>query len=303
MLEYARWKYILVASVLVLALFFALPNFFGEDAALQLARKDHANIDAAAEQTVEKFLTEQKIGYTKTYIDSGRLMIRFPNVADNDRFAADYLTALSFAPRAPEVLRRLGLRPMPLGLDLRGGLYLLYQVDINGAVNQLLEGYEQDIRRTLAQANLPFTDVVVVSVDSPRPNGVQVLLPAHADAEAVSKALAKPLSDLKLEIVNLSGGPAVQATMTPVQMRQRQDYAIQQNLTTLRNRVNELGVSEPIVQRQGLDRINVQLPGVQNSAEVKDILGKVATLEFRLEDMQNNAMQAAARPWARSSTR
>ena len=124
---------------------------------------------------------------------------------------------------------------------------------------------------------------------------MQVLLPADADAEAVRKALAKPLSDLKLDVVTLTNGPAVQATMTPVQMRQRQDYAIQQNLTTLRNRVNELGVSEPIVQRQGLDRINVQLPGVQNSAEVKDILGKVATLEFRLEDMQNNALQAAAR--------
>jgi len=99
--------------------------------------------------------------------------------AVNDRYAAQYLTALSFAPRAPELLRRLGLRPMPLGLDLRGGLYLLYQVDINGAVNQLLEGYEQDIRRTLAQANLPFTDVVPISLNSPRPNGVQVTLPAN----------------------------------------------------------------------------------------------------------------------------
>jgi preprotein translocase subunit SecD len=303
MLEYARWKYILVAVVLVLAFFFALPNFFGEDAALQLARKDHADMDTAAEQTVEKYLTEQKIGYTKTYIDSGRLMVRFPNVAEqlkardavNDHFGDQYLTALSFASRAPESLLRLGLRPMPLGLDLRGGLYLLYQVDVNGAVNQLLEGYEQDIRRALAQANLPFTDVVTVSVDSPRPNGVEVLLPAGADAEAVRKALVKPLADLKLDTVTLGSGPAVQATMTPVQMRQREDYAIQQNLTILRNRVNELGVSEPIVQRQGLDRINVQLPGVQNSAEVKDILGKVATLEFRLEDMQNNALQAAAR--------
>ncbi|HEY5103076.1 MAG TPA: hypothetical protein VII70_09845, partial [Steroidobacteraceae bacterium] len=266
MLEYARWKYVLVVTVFVLALFFALPNFFGEDAALQLARKDHAAIDAAAEQTVQKFLTEQKIGFTKTYIDAGRLMVRFPNVVEqlkardavNDHYVAQYLTALSFAPRAPEWLRRLGLRPMPLGLDLRGGLYLLYQVDINGAINQLLEGYEQDVRRTLAQAKLPFTDIVPVSLNSERPNGLRVTLPANADAAAVKAALAKPLSDLKLETVTLPGGPAVQASLTPVQMRQRQDYAIQQNLTTLRNRVNELGVSEPIVQRQGLDRINVQ---------------------------------------------
>jgi preprotein translocase subunit SecD len=170
-------------------------------------------------RSFEKFLTEQKVGYTKTYIDSGRLMIRFPNVVEqlqardavNDHFGDQYLTALSFASRAPELLRQLGLRPMPLGLDLRGGLYLLYQVDVNGAVNQLLEGYEQDIRRALAQANLQFTDVVPVSVDSARPNGVQVLLPAGADAEAVRKALAKPLADLKLESVTLASGPAVQA--------------------------------------------------------------------------------------------
>jgi len=110
MLEYARWKYILVATVLLLALLFALPNFFGEDAALQLARKDHANIDVASQQAVEKFLTEQKVRYTKTYIDAGRLMVRFPNVVEqlkardavNDHFASQYLTALSFAPRAPE---------------------------------------------------------------------------------------------------------------------------------------------------------------------------------------------------------
>jgi preprotein translocase subunit SecD len=303
MLEYARWKYILVSVVLLLALLFALPNLFGEDPALQVARKDRALVDATAQKAVESYLKEQKIAYSSAYLDTGRLMVRFPGVqtqleardAVNQRFAQDYVTALSFAPRTPAWLRKLGLRPMPLGLDLRGGLYLLYQVDVASSVSQLLDSYAQDIRRTLTQAKLPFTDVNIVTVDDIRTNGVRVTLPQGVDAEAAREALAKAIPDLKFSTEGFNGGLAVQAVLTPAQIRERQDYAIQQNILTLRNRVNELGVSEPIVQRQGLDRINVQLPGVQNSAEVKDILGKVATLEFRLQDTQNSAFEAAQR--------
>jgi len=303
MLEYARWKYILVASVLLLAFLFALPNLFGEDPALQVARKDREAVDATAQQTVGSFLKEQKIAYSSAYVDNGRLMLRFPSVtsqleardAVNDHFKDQYVTALSFAPRTPDWLRKMGLRPMPLGLDLRGGLYLLYQVDVASAVSQLLDGYANDIRRTLTQAKLPFTDVTSIAIDSPVANGVRVTLPAGSDSEAARAALAKALPDLKFSVAELSGWSAVQAVLSTAQIRERQDYAIQQNIITLKNRVNELGVSEPIVQRQGVDRINVQLPGVQNSAEVKDILGKVATLEFRLEDTQNNAFEAAQR--------
>jgi len=303
MLEYARWKYALVGTVLVLALLFALPNFFGEDPALQVARKDHAAVSADAVQAVEAFLKERGVHFDKTYIDNGRLMVRFASVADqlaardavNERFTGTYITALSFAPRTPEFLRKLGLRPMPLGLDLRGGLYLLYQVDVNGAVNQALEGYAQDARRALAAANIPFKDVTIVAVEGNRPTAIRVVLPPEADVNAARSALTQPLQGLNITTESLPSGSAIQAALTPAQIRERQDYAIQQNITTLRNRVNELGVSEPIVQRQGVDRINVQLPGVQNSAEVKDILGKVATLEFRLEDSQNSAAEAQQR--------
>jgi len=303
MLEYPRWKTILVSVVLALACLFALPNLFGEDPALQVARKDRAPVDAAGQQSVEAFLKEKKIPYSSAYLDNGRLMVRFPAVpvqleardAVNERFVSQYVTALSFAPRQPAWLRTLGLRPMPLGLDLRGGLYLLYQVDINTSVTQLLDGYVQDIRRALNEEKLPFTDVTTVAVDSPYANTVRVTLPTATDAGAVRTALANAVKDLKFSTASLNGFTAVQAVLTPAQVRERHDYAIQQNILTLRNRVNELGVSEPIVQRQGLDRINVQLPGVQNSAEVKDILGKVATLEFRLQDMQNSAFEAAQR--------
>jgi preprotein translocase subunit SecD len=300
MLEYARWKYILVAVVLLLGLLFALPNFFGEDPALQVARKDHNPVDASASQTVEAFLTQRGVHFLKSYIDSGRLMVRFANVPDqlaardavNEQFTGTYITALSFAPRTPEFLRALGLRPMPLGLDLRGGLYLLYQVDVNAAVAQALEGYAQDTRRALAAASIPVKDVTTVAVGAGKPNAVRVLLAPEADVGAAKTALNTALQGLSVTTESLASGSAITGVLTTAQIRERQDYAIQQNITTLRNRVNELGVSEPIVQRQGIDRINVQLPGVQNSAEVKDILGRVATLEFRLEDMQDNAVEA-----------
>jgi len=303
MLEYARWKYTFVAAVLAIACLFALPNIFGEDPAVQVVRKDRIPVDATAQAAVESFLQSRKVAFTRSYIDNGRLMVRFGGVSDqlagrdaiNEGMAIEYVTALAFAPRTPELLRRLGLRPMPLGLDLRGGLYLLYQVDVNGAVAQLLEAYEQDIRRALSAANLKYLDVTPVTANADIPNGVRVTLPAGADSGKVLDALRPIQTDLAFEAVDLPTGPAVQAVLTPAQIRARQDYAVQQNITTLRNRVDELGVSEPIVQRQGIDRIAVQLPGVQNSADVKDILGKVATLEFRLVDVVNSVAEAVQR--------
>jgi preprotein translocase subunit SecD len=304
MLEFARWKYILVAVVLAIAFVLALPNVFGEDAALQVARKDRAAVDAAGQKSVEDFLREQKVAFSRSYVDNGRLMLHFADVPNqlkardivNESLAAQYVTALSFASRAPDWVRGLGLRPMPLGLDLRGGLYLLYQVDVNGAVAQLLEAYEQDFRRTLERAGLPFSDVAAVATGgSERPNALRIVLPAGADADPVRTALRTALPDLTFTETSAATGPVVEMALTEAQIRERQDYAIQQNLTTLRNRVNELGVAEPVVTRQGLDRIAVQLPGVQNSAEVKDILGKVATLEFRLVDVTNSISEAVQR--------
>jgi len=299
MLEYARWKYILVAAVLLLALLFALPNVFGEDPALQVARKDHATLTPDNETVVESFLRDHGVHFATSYLDQGHLMVRFASVPDqlaardavngNDDLKGSYITAVSFAPRTPEFLRALGLKPMPLGLDLRGGLYLLYQVDVNSAVAQALEGYAADVRRALTTANIAFRDV---TVDGPAAT-LRIQLAPGADAGAARSALTQPLQGLAVTAATGAAGPVLAATMTSQQIRERQDYAIQQNIVTLRNRVNELGVSEPIVQRQGIDRINVQLPGVQDSADIKDLLGRVATLEFRLEDMQGNAIEAA----------
>jgi preprotein translocase subunit SecD len=304
MLEFPRWKYVLVVAVTLLALVFALPNFFGTDPALQVARKNHQPMDDFARQAVERSLGEHGAAFRGSYLDDGKLVLRFASVPDqlrardsvNDALAADYISALTSASRSPALLRKIGLRPMPLGLDLRGGLYLLYQVDVNGAVQQLLESYEQGFRRTLAAANLPFADIVTYTGGkSTIPNALRIELPEGADVAAVRDVLRKGSGDLVFTVGSWASGPAIEMELSPTQVRARQDYALQKNITTLRNRVNELGVSEPIVAQQGIDRINVQLPGVQNSAEVKDILGKVATLEFRLEDPVNSAFEAQQR--------
>jgi preprotein translocase subunit SecD len=300
MLEYARWKYILVSVVLLIALVFALPNVFGTDLALTVATKDHTDINPDASKAIQEFFRQKSVPFKGAEIDSGRLIVRFDSVpqqlraqdALTDQYKDKYITALSVAPRTPGALRKLGLRPMSLGLDLRGGLSLLYQVDINSAVTQLLDGYAQDARKALAAAKIPYKDVSQVASGSERPNAVRVILPPEADVEAARKALAQTFQDTQVSTESLSSGSAITAALTPAQIRQRQDYAIQQNITTLRNRVNELGVAEPSVTRQGLDRINVELPGVQNSAEVKDLLGRTATLEFRLNDETHSAEEA-----------
>jgi preprotein translocase subunit SecD len=290
MLEYPRWKYLLILVVLVLGLVLALPNIFGQDLALQIARKDHDPMAPSALPGIEQFLNDAHLAYTSAYEDGDRVMVRFADNADqlkardavNAKFADQYITALSIASREPAALRDVGLRPMKLGLDLQGGLYLLYQVDTQSAIAQLLDSYAQDLRRALSQANVPFNEVAIVPSAGGAADSLRVTLPAGTNLDAVATVAKKTLPDLPFTTLTLPSGPALQGTLTTAQIRDRQDYAIQQNLLVLRNRVNQLGVSEPIVQRQGADRINVQLPGVQNSAEAKDILSKVATLEFRL---------------------
>ena len=291
MLEYPRWKYLLVLGVLVLALILALPNLFGDAPALQIARKDHDPMTAASQSLVEQFLNDEHLAHTIVYQEGDHIMVRFASTADqfkahdavNTKFADTYITAMSFASRAPALFRAMGLRAMKLGLDLRGGLYLLYQVDTQSAISQLLDSYAQDLRRALSAANLAYTDVAIVPSTGTAVDSLRVTLPAGANLTAVRTIAEKALPDLAFSNVTLPSGPALQGTLTSKQIRDRQDYAIEQNLVNLRNRVDQLGVAEPIVQRAGIDRINVQLPGVTNSAEVKDLLGKVATLEFRLD--------------------
>jgi preprotein translocase subunit SecD len=204
----------------------------------------------------------------------------------------EFTIALTQASRVPEWMRNVGLNPLKLGLDLRGGVYLVYQVDVQGAVKQQLDHREQDFRASLRNARVPYQDVVV---DYPQ-NRVRVLF---RDADSFAKGKAAIQADsrsLKFTDTTVNGEPALELVLTPQEIKERQDYAVQQNIVILRNRLNspELAVSEPQVARQGVDQIAIQLPGLQNSAEVKKILGKTATLEFRMVDETNNPIEAAA---------
>jgi preprotein translocase subunit SecD len=299
MTAYPRWKIVLVAVMLVIGIFLALPNLFGEESALQLAR-DRAAVVDADRVAVEQLLKEKAVTPTGAFLDQGRLTLRFASTQDqlkardliNEARPNQFTIALSKASRVPEWMRNLGLSPMKLGLDLRGGVYLVYQVDVLGAVKQLLDRHEQDFRASLRNAHVPYQDVVV---DYPSYR-VRV---TFREADSLVRGKAVILADnrnMNLTETTVDGAPALELKLTPQEIKERQDTAVQQNIVILRNRLNspELAVSEPQVAREGVDRISIQLPGLQNSAEVKKILGKTATLEFRMVDEGNNPLEAAS---------
>jgi preprotein translocase subunit SecD len=298
MIAYPRWKIVLVAIVLAVGIFLAVPNLFGEENALQLAR-DRAAVTEGDRVAVAQIVKDKGVNPTGAFLDQGRLTLRFSSKQDqlkardliSEARPNQFTIALSQASRVPEWMRNLGLSPLKLGLDLRGGVYLVYQVDVQGAVKQLLDRYEQDFRASLRSARVPYQDVLV---DYPSYR-VRVLF---RDADSLAKGKAAILADSRnrtLAETTADGAPALELKLTPQEIKERQDYAVQQNIVILRNRLNspELAVSEPQVARQGVDRIAIQLPGLQNSAEVKKILGKTATLEFRMVDEANNPLEAA----------
>jgi preprotein translocase subunit SecD len=292
---YPAWKMWLVAAVMLAALVLALPNVFGEGPALQLSRDDRAAFTDQTKGGVLGILESKGVPVQASWIEGDRLVLRFEEVAqqlaarDAVQQAAprEYLIALSQASRMPGWLRATGLKPMSLGLDLRGGVYFLYEVDVAGAVRQLLTSMERDYRTLLRDERIPF-----VSIQAEGEDAVRIALRSGEDVERVAAALRKQDVNVNLDTDRLGEGGSVTVRLTPEQIKQRQDFAIQQNITTLRNRVDELGVTEPIVARQGVDRITVQLPGVQDPNEALRVLGATATLEFRLVDDQNDALQA-----------
>jgi preprotein translocase subunit SecD len=294
---YPAWKIWLVSIVLLVALVLALPNVFGEAPALQLSRNDRTAVTQANLDQVVAQLEAQNIDVESAYLEGDRLVLRFDDQAAqlksrdllNSTGAREYLVALSEVPRTPGWMRAMGLKPMSLGLDLRGGVYFLYEVDVQGAVKQLLAGMERDYRLLLRNERIPFSGIASNGTDT-----VRIALRTGDDVNRASAALRKQDPNISLTTNTLGTGAELAITLRPEQVKQRQDFAIQQNITTLRNRVDELGVTEPIVARQGIDRIVVQLPGVQDPNEALRVLGATATLEFRLVDDQNDAAQAEA---------
>mgnify|MGYP001818927512 FL=1 len=278
--QYPLWKYVLLVFVLVIGLIYALPNIYGEDPALQISGSRSAVIDSAAKDKVISALQAADIAVKTTELKPGQLLVRF-NDTEAQLKAVDYvksalgtgyIVALNLAPATPEWLDKLNALPMYLGLDLRGGVHFLMEVDMQAAAGQAVERYGNDIRALLRDARIRYASIRAEQ------QSVRVTFRSEADREQSRKLLNKELPLLVLEDIDTEN-PGLQAKMSEQEIRDIEKFALQQNILTLRNRVNELGVAEPVIVQQGTQRIVVQLPGVQDTAEAKRILGATATLE------------------------
>ena len=286
--RYPAWLNLLVLSAILLGIILALPNIYGSSPAIQMVNADNSVFTEQQLENVVDVLENMKITPEALYIDDGRGVIRFNNIDDQlkagqrlrNRFSASSSVALTLAPKLPEWVRLLGLKPMSLGLDLRGGVYFLLEVDMDTAVQTRLTLYEQSFSDLLREEG------IVSRVDV---SGNEIIVRVrNLDDLEIAEDLIRE-ADIDLLIIDNQADRTLRISMTETQIRARQDFAIEQNITTLRNRVNQLGVAEPLVQRQGLDRIVVQLPGVQDPNRLDDILTATATLEFRLVDVGTNS--------------
>jgi preprotein translocase subunit SecD len=300
------WKYALVALCVAVAFFYTLPNFFGESPAIQVSSlRSAVRVDPALLQRVEGALAQAGIRYTGALLDAGSVRVRFGDTdtqlkakdlvdkaLNDDPQNPGYVVALNLLPSSPRWLTALGALPMYLGLDLRGGVHFLLQVDMAAALTKRLESLTGDIRSLLREKSIRHGGVTREG------QTLRVRFREAAARDQARDVLAAAAGDLTLAERDAGGEFLLVATLKPEAAKRTQEYALKQNITTLHNRINELGVAEPVIQQQGADRIVVQLPGVQDTAKAKDILGRTATLEIRMideEKMTPDLLAAAAR--------
>ena len=298
--QYPLWKYLLILAALLAGLVYTLPNFFGESPAVQ-ASPLRANLkaDAVLLERVGNVLRTAGLVPEMSVLDGNSVKARFidtdSQLKAKDLLAVqlgeDYVVALNLLPRSPQWLTQLNALPMYLGLDLRGGVHFLLQVDMKAALDKALEATTGDIRSALREQNVAYSGVT---------RDGKALSVRFRDAEARSKGEAEikqRFSDYTLNDKDEGGEFLLQATLKPEAEHRIQESAVQQNLVTLRNRVNELGVTEPVIQQQGADRVVVQLAGVQDTARAKDIMGRTATLEVRMVDETHQAVPGTPAPF------
>ena len=283
--RYPLWKYIVIAAALLIGITYTLPNFFGEAPAVQVSPlRAITKVDTGLLEKVEQQLKAGNIPYVGAVLEAGSVKVRFQDT-DTQLKAKDllvknlgdsYVVALNLLSNSPTWLHSIRALPMYLGLDLRGGVHFLMQVDMKAALDKKVETFSNDIRGQLRDKKIYYTGIAR--------DGQRVVV-RFKEQDAKDKALKEIESNnpgLAVKEDNVDGEFRLTATVKPEETKRIQDFALQQNITTLRNRVNELGVAEPIIQQQGADRVVVQLPGVQNTAKAKEILGRTATLEIRL---------------------
>ncbi len=294
--RYPLWKYILIIASLLVAMIYTIPNFFGESPALQIS-SGRTTVKVLPDM-VNRANTIAKAAGLKpvdSFFENGSVKVRFNDTdsqlkakdAIQAALGEDYIVALNLISDTPVWLTRLHAKPMVLGLDLRGGVHFLFEVDMKAAVDKALEKTAGDVRRELKDKKIRYGKV------SRERDRVEVQLRDAETLAAANKAVSKILINLKVRAVADNGSYKLVVTYPDAAILQLKNDAVTQNITTLHNRINELGVSEPVIQQQGEGRIVVQLPGVQDTAKAKDILGRTATLEVRMvEDDQTKLSEA-----------
>jgi preprotein translocase subunit SecD len=281
--RYPLWKYLLILVIILIGVVYATPNLYGEDPAVQVSARGGVTVDKLPVMTTE-ILRQVEISPMSVEEGPNQVLLRF---ADEDtqlkafeqlqrELDDDYTVALNLAPATPAWMRAINAEPMSLGLDLRGGVYFLLQIDMNAAMKQKVEGYDGGIRSHLREKGLRYVNFPTSSQQ------IQIYFESAALRDAALDELGGEFPDLNFSAADQGNVFGIRAVMRDTVMEEERKNALAQNISTLRKRVDELGVSEPVIQQQGRDRIAVQLPGIQDTAKAKEIIGATATLEYRL---------------------
>ncbi|EGQ9892181.1 protein translocase subunit SecD [Vibrio cholerae] len=294
--RYPLWKYLMVMLTIAVAALYALPNIYGEDPAIQITGARGASVDMSTLDAVTDALNKAQLSQKSIALENGSILVRFNDTDTqisardiiSEALGKDKIVALNLAPSTPDWLESIGAAPMKLGLDLRGGVHFLMEVDMDAAMEKLVSQQEEAFRSDLRDEKIRYRAI------RPLSDAVEVTL---RDAEQLAQTkllLESKHRDMTFTTSESDGRFVLVAKFTEARLQEVRNYAVEQNITILRNRVNELGVAEPLVQRQGATRIVVELPGVQDTARAKEILGATATLEFREVDDKADLAAAAA---------
>ncbi|MEY4675606.1 MAG: hypothetical protein RLZZ470_113 [Pseudomonadota bacterium] len=298
--RYALWKYAVLLTAVLLGSLYTLPNFFGEAPAVQVSpARASVKLDLGVQAKVEDALKAASLTPSIVTLEANSLKLRFENTDEQlkakdtvqralnpEADSPNYVVALNLIPRTPAWLSSLKAAPMYLGLDLRGGVHFMLQVDMQAALTKKAEALSGDLRSALREKNIRHSGI------SREQQEIAIAFSDPEGADQAQKLMRDQFPDLLTSISPASDGVVLRASLKPEAGKRVQEQALKQNITTLHNRINELGVAEPVIQQQGLDRIVVQLPGVQDTAKAKDILGRTATLEIRMADDSSEARLA-----------
>ncbi len=292
--QYPTWKYVLIVVLLAIGILYALPNLYGEDPAVQVSAGRNAVTGDTVQALLKSKLADAGIAIKSMEETDRGLLVRFNGTEDQlaaadlfkDVLGPDYTVALNLAPSTPAWLQAINAQPMYLGLDLRGGVHFLMDVDMDAAIQNAVRRYSTDLRTVLRKAKVRYVSIREVG------DKLVIKFRSTEDRDKGSDLIHNEYRDLQLKQLDKGEGAVLEVALSEKEAREIRKLALQQNITTLRNRVNELGVAEPIIQQQGERRVVVQLPGVQDTATAKRILGATATLEYRAVDTKHDVQAA-----------